>query len=152
MSRLAKGDDDHPEAALKNLRDAQVLNDAARFDGAAYLSGYAVECSFKTILLFQQSVDATTGAVDTSKLNTWHAKLKSKKFGHNLVKLLSETATASSAKYVPHVPIVAAILGWTETIRYSPAGRIGQPESRGYLTSAEEVTEIVVQMKIDGVL
>ena len=152
MSRLAMGDDDHPEAALKNLRDAQVLNDATRFDGAAYLSGYAVECSFKTILLFQQAVDATTGAVDTSKLNTWYNKLRNKPFGHNLVNLLSETATASGAKYVPHLPIVAAILGWSETLRYSPAGRIEETQSRGYLASAEDVTGIVVRMKADGVL
>lgn len=152
MSRLAMGDDDHPEAALKNLRDAQVLNDATRFDGAVYLSGYAVECSFKTILLFQQAVDATTGAVDASKLSTWHNKLRNKPFGHNLVKLLSETATASSAMYVPHMPIVAAILDWSEALRYSPAGRFGETESRGYLASAEEVTGIIVQMKIDGVL
>ena len=50
MSRLktVQGDD-HPEAAGKHLLDAGALLAAGRADGAAYLSGYVVECSLKSI-------------------------------------------------------------------------------------------------------
>jgi hypothetical protein len=155
MSRLAMGNDDHAEAALKNLRDAQALKATARFDGTAYLSGYAVECSLKTILLFQQAVDTTTstvGTVDIAKLNDWHMKLRNKPFGHNLVRLVSEMASTSGSKYIPDLPFAASIFSWSETLRYSPAGRVGETEARGYLNWAEKVTAIVTEMQADGVL
>lgn len=39
--------DDHPDAAGKHLLDALTLKENGRFDGAAYLSGYVIECSLK---------------------------------------------------------------------------------------------------------
>lgn len=42
--RLLNGDD-HPEASQKHLADAGVLLAQNRPDGAAYLSGYTVECA-----------------------------------------------------------------------------------------------------------
>lgn len=54
MSKLARPNgDDYPEAASKHLRDAAALLAAARPDGAAYLSGYVVECSLKSIYQLQ---------------------------------------------------------------------------------------------------
>src|SRR5712692_10642249 len=50
MSRLRTPiGDDHPEAAHKHLLDAQTLLGQQRADGAAYLSGYAVECALKSL-------------------------------------------------------------------------------------------------------
>ena len=37
-------------AAARHWRDAQLLFDCDRFDNAAYLAGYAVECSLKVLL------------------------------------------------------------------------------------------------------
>lgn len=49
MSRLKRPNgDDYPEAARKHLRDADALFRGGRFDGAAYLTGYVVECALKT--------------------------------------------------------------------------------------------------------
>ena len=42
--------DDFPKAALKHLEDAQALLQSGRFDGSAYLAGYVVECSLKTMI------------------------------------------------------------------------------------------------------
>ena len=42
--------DDYPQAARKHLLDAMVLEAAERFDGAAYLSGYVVECVAKALI------------------------------------------------------------------------------------------------------
>ena len=51
MSNLKQPDgDDYPEAALKHLLDADTLLKGRRFDGAAYLSGYVVECALKTLI------------------------------------------------------------------------------------------------------
>ena len=51
MSRLQQSNgDDYPEAALKHLRDADALVRGRRFDGAAYLAGYVVECALKTLI------------------------------------------------------------------------------------------------------
>lgn len=51
MSRLKRPNgDDYPEAALKHLQDADALVRGRRFDGAAYLAGYVVECALKTLI------------------------------------------------------------------------------------------------------
>lgn len=42
--------DDFPKAALKHLQDGQTLLKSNRFDGAAYLAGYVVECALKTMI------------------------------------------------------------------------------------------------------
>ena len=42
--------DDFPKAALKHLQDGQALLKTNRFDGAAYLAGYVVECALKTMI------------------------------------------------------------------------------------------------------
>ncbi|TKD02009.1 hypothetical protein [Polyangium fumosum] len=53
MSNLKFGanGDDYPEAAAKHLTDARTLLDAKRFDGAAYLAGFAIECSLRTVVM-----------------------------------------------------------------------------------------------------
>lgn len=54
MSRIKRNnDDDHPGAAGKHLADALTLLDAGRADGAAYLSGYVVECALKSVLILE---------------------------------------------------------------------------------------------------
>ena len=52
--------DDYPAAALKHLQDADVLIKGRRFDGAAYLAGYVVECVLKTL------IQVETGRADHS--------------------------------------------------------------------------------------
>lgn len=47
--------DDHPEAAGKHLGDALVLSEAKRWDGAAYLAGYVVECSLKCLVIIEHN-------------------------------------------------------------------------------------------------
>ena len=50
MSHLRQGnDDDYPEAAVKHMQDSGVLLAGGRYDGAAYLAGYVVECALKSI-------------------------------------------------------------------------------------------------------
>ncbi|MCY4635956.1 MAG: HEPN domain-containing protein [Acidobacteria bacterium] len=51
MSRLMQGNgDDYPDAAGKHMEDSNVLLAERRYDGAAYLAGYVVECALKTLI------------------------------------------------------------------------------------------------------
>ena len=61
MSRLRQGNgDDYPEAAGKHILDSDALVARRRFDGAAYLAGYVVECTLKTLIQLE------TGKADHS--------------------------------------------------------------------------------------
>ena len=88
MSRIKRPNgDDYPEAAGKHLGDATALLGAGRVDGAAYLSGYVVECALKSIVILEGG-------------NSW---------GHDLNALsadalrLSALAGARTARYVPRM-------------------------------------------------
>lgn len=51
MSQLRQGNgDDYPEAAEKHMEDSNALITESRYDGAAYLAGYVVECALKTLI------------------------------------------------------------------------------------------------------
>ena len=51
MSRLRQSNgDDYPEAAGRHILDSRALVARRRFDGAAYLAGYVVECTLKTLI------------------------------------------------------------------------------------------------------
>ena len=51
MSHLRQSNgDDYPEAAVKHMQDSGVLLAGGRYDGAAYLAGYVVECALKTLI------------------------------------------------------------------------------------------------------
>lgn len=51
MSHLRQvNGDDYPEAARKHMEDSNVLMTENRYDGTAYLAGYVVECTLKTMI------------------------------------------------------------------------------------------------------
>ncbi len=51
MSRLRQANgEDYPEAAGKHMQDSGALLARGRYDGAAYLAGYVVECALKTLI------------------------------------------------------------------------------------------------------
>ena len=52
--------DDYPEAAGRHILDSRALVARRRFDGAAYLAGYVVECTLKTLIQLE------TGRADYS--------------------------------------------------------------------------------------
>jgi hypothetical protein len=70
MSRLAlPNGDDHPDAAHKHLLDAEALLTQQRADGAAYSSGYVVECALKSLWLHEK-VYPRKGACRGGKMAT----------------------------------------------------------------------------------
>ena len=61
MSHLRQSNgDDYPEAAGRHILDSRALVARRRFDGAAYLAGYVVECTLKTLIQLE------TGRADHS--------------------------------------------------------------------------------------
>jgi hypothetical protein len=141
MSKLRTPEgDDHPDAALKNLLDAQILNLQNRPDGAAYLSGYVVESALKSI---------------------WHLETGNPRKGHDLLTLskavsaIATVANAKTAKYFGKATCAvpsSAIAGWNPEMRYrSPA--MSASAAQAWCDVANAVYhETVAQMWLDGVL
>ncbi|MEX8520456.1 MAG: hypothetical protein AB3X44_18265 [Leptothrix sp. (in: b-proteobacteria)] len=140
--------DDHPEAAGKHLADAEVLLAAKRADGAAYLSGYVVECSLKSLWLHQ------TG-IPTGRKMPWGRD------GHNLDYLCREVAQLAAfadtkvARYVGPVTAAISVTSmaiWTSEMRYrSPAISLAQAQAWAAI-AGQVFQETVAEMWLDGVL
>jgi hypothetical protein len=151
MSRLAKDEDDHPEAARKHLEDARALRRAERLDGAAYHSGYVVECALKAVILHDRSFDAATRTTNPVQLAAWHRTLRNKPYGHDLVALVNAAVGAEGARYLPQITN-EPVLEWSEQMRYYPAGKVDAAKADAYLAGAELAADAIVQMTLDGVL
>lgn len=134
--------DDHPDAAEKHLLDALTLKENGRFDGAAYLSGYVIECSLKTLIILQT---------------------KGPKGGHELDKLsrnvleLARLPTSKTARYdrviSSELSIRDPVKGWKPILRYRAEGSLSPAEAEIWVNEAVAVYQsTVAQMKLDGVL
>lgn len=144
MSQLPQSNEDnHPAAARKHLEDARVLLDKGRADGAAYLSGYVVECALKSIVLK-------------------HKAIEGRDLGHNL-KALRHTANsvlshaeAGTARYITDAikgfDSSGISNGWRPSMRYrEPYMAINQAEE--WFTEAQTLYKAtVLQMGLDGTI
>jgi HEPN domain-containing protein len=141
MSRLRlPNGDDHPDAAGKHFDDATVLLPAGRSDGAAYLSGYVVECALKSLIV----VGAGT---------PWGHDLNA--LGQEALRLAALPG-ARSAKYIPRMnpthSLYDAASGWRETLRYREPGAVAAADAAAWLAEAQAVYEsTIVPMRLDGV-
>lgn len=154
MSVLAQNSDDHAAAAPKHGADARLLLQSHRYDGAAYLAGYVVECVIKAIVLHNQAYDPRTGKTDALKVTEWHRTLRSPQYGHKLPALLSILLSPSGARYVSYLPSASAAIttGWSEQLRYRPPGAITASDATSYVTDASRAEDAITQMTLDGVL
>jgi hypothetical protein len=148
MSKLrTRHGDDHPEAAIKHLLDAQALLGQKRADGAAYLSGYVVECALKSLWLHE------TGVPPSSSM-PWGTSHKLSFLATNVAALAS-VAGAKTARYfsstTSSVPS-SAIGAWKPEMRYrSPSMSPG--DAQAWCNIADTVyRETVAQMRLDGVI
>ncbi len=140
--------DDHPDAALKHLLDAQALLAQNRSDGAAYLSGYVVECALKSLWLHE------TG-VPSARSMPWGNK------GHDLsllagsVAALASVAGAKTAGYFKAATsgvLTSTIAAWKPEMRYqSPTMSAGNAQAWCNIADAVFM-ETVAEMRLDGVL
>jgi hypothetical protein len=151
MSNLAlPNHDDHPEAARKHLGDAFALQQAGRADGAAYLSGYVIECCLKTLILYEQAVPSA-GAP-----KSWRGRQ-----GHDLKRLhadVSSVAILAGARTARYFGVAikrltsAAITGWDPELRYRAPAMSSADGTKWYEDADSVYQETVGQMLLDGVL
>ena len=141
MSKFATAHgDDHPEAAQKHLQDASALLTANRPDGAAYLCGYVIECSLKSLIQLE------TGAAQ---------------FGHSVAGLSRQAATlalvagSKAARYLGATTagiVASPINAWKPELRYR-APSMSTADAQSWHAIANAVfSETVAQMKLDGEL
>jgi HEPN domain-containing protein len=139
---LQPSGNDYPDAAGKLIDDSATLRGGNRHDGAAYLSGYVVECCLKTILLLERGTVAWVH--DLSDLSAQVSKLHS-------------IAGARSAKYVSAPALKhltgSPILGWRPEIRYRGVGHVSAADAADWVKDANAVYDAtIVAMRLDGVI
>ena len=155
MSNLAlPSGEDFPDAAAKHLQDAEVLLVAKRSDGVAYLSGYVVECSLKSLLLCLKRTQ------DPSALQQPLPWMKRGK-GHAWPHLQKEAATLAAladpkiAKYLSAAvdnALASSIQAWRPDLRYRPP-HVPMNDAEDWLVQARVVfRETIAEMKKDGVI
>jgi hypothetical protein len=146
--RLPNGDD-HPEAAHKHLQDAGVLLAQQRPDGAAYLSGYVVECALKSLWLHE------TGIPPPDKPMPWGRR------GHELNHLSAEVANLAAnagSKTARYLGVstrsvgTSAVAGWTPEMRYRPPSMTDGDAQAWHQCARDVYQETVHQMRLDGVI
>lgn len=147
MSRLALANgDDHPEAALKHLLDAGELLARNRPDGAAYLSGYVVECALKALWVCERGVPPPGDRLPWGRQHGLP-------FLTSNVAALTAMAGSRSARYLGVVTrgvASSAIGSWDPQMRYRPP-TMTAPEAEAWYAIAQGVyQETLHQMRLDG--
>lgn len=142
MSKLALANgDDHPDAAAKHLADAAALLTAARPDGAAYLSGYVVECSLKSIYHLEKKT-AAPWEHDLAKLR-------------NQVMAIATVAGATTAKYFGAATsglLASPIAAWDPGMRYRAPSMTAADALSWHRTASQVFQETIAEMIKDGVV
>ena len=139
MSRLKQNNnDDYPEAAEKHLEDALILIAGARYDGTAYLAGYVVECTLKTLIQMQtgrfhhshdlQGLDSTLGTIAAQ------ADRRTKQMYASARKILKG----------------ADILAWKPGMRYQAAYVTGSTAGKWLREATAIYSRIIGELKKDG--
>ena len=127
------------DAAARHLDDALLLKSEHRFDNAAYLSGYVVECAMKAVLV-------------ASSLTT-------KRLGHELQTLTVEAmpllwivAPAMRRYDVPaSFEIDELLRDWKPEFRYDKTGAIDSVRAEQWTLAARQVFDsFVVSSVLDG--
>ena len=141
MSSLAqKNYDDYPEAAKRNLSEACSLNRSGHYDGAAYLSGYTVECVLKTLLLLGSNKNAPY----THNINSLGITLQV------LASIQPKIKRYADALNTLSFPYGEPPNGWKETLRYRKTGTITQQIADEWIKSAHEYNNILIELVLDG--
>lgn len=141
MSRFVlQNGDDYPDAARKHLHDAWALLSSNRPDGAAYLSGYSVECALKTLIVLEGATPPRT-----HKLANLRAE----------VNRLATIAGSRAARYFGRATqsvATAAIARWRPEMRYR-AATVNRDVAVTWKSEATSIfRETIFQMQLDGLI
>ena len=116
-----------------------------RYDGAAYLAGYVVECAIKSVLVAMLS--GTRPPLANALPHAWrHHRLRD--LSADALKLAQQTMSGSHLPYLP----AAVAMTWTETLRYrSPS--VPENQAQDWVAEAERTYLLSVgTMRLHGVV
>lgn len=165
MSTLRRSNgEDYPAAAAKHLDDAELLLREGRFDAAAYLVGYVIECSLSTVIMVGEL--EKLGEIKPERLwprpkgdlhsesptfkrftNPVGAAVRKASSGHlldNVADSVAEYAkipNAVSAQYIPAIDKKRPPFGgaWHVNIRYRAAGSVDEKDARAWFEEARRI-------------
>lgn len=134
------GEDDYRAAARRHLSDATVLKARQRYDGAAYLAGYVVECSLKMLIELEtgrvERVHDLAGLRDALSRLARRADAQTARFARPLADLLRNSA----------------ILAWDPQMRYQ-ASAVGGDQAEQWVIEAHAVYSAAIGgLIMDGVI
>ena len=134
--------DDYPDAAQKHVDDAVTLLNAQRFDNAAYLAGYVIECVLKTVIQIEQG---SPWGHDINQLSQEAQKLASLPG--------AKTAHLANSQPLSHSIYDYGGSGWKETLRYRAPGTTAAAVAQDWVHEAQDVFDrVVTKLRLDGVL
>lgn len=130
-------------ASRRRLEDAQVLHQQERWSGAMYLGGYAIECSLKSLICYEE------GPKINNFKDTWMFKkgLKGSDL-HNLPKLLECVESLKRAieldRSNTYKEAWKTILSWrNDELRYSD--KLGnEAESIRFIKAVEQLHRFIL--------
>jgi len=139
LSRLLQSNgDDYPAAARKHLKDSAELLAQGRPDGAAYLSGYVVECALKTLLQLERG-----SAPWKHSLGDLTLQVASLTARADLVVGRRCVAVAAHLKQ-------ADILKWRPQVRYRDENTSGQDAAAWHREAGDAYAMVVGALVLDG--
>lgn len=115
--------------AAARLEDARQLLAAGRFDGAAYLCGYAVELALKARIC--DTLGWSDGFPETSREFQAYQSLKT----HSLEVLLTFTGQQHNVK-TNYLAEWSAVANWDPESRYKPIGAVAEADAQLMINSA----------------
>jgi HEPN domain-containing protein len=131
--------DNYVSAALRHLEDATSLDAAGRYENAAYLAGYVIECALKEVLLRYGYAARTYG----HDLRVLHGRAL------ELASLLSPGMAHYRSDAYWTLPAGAA--RWTPDFRYARTGDVLAGMAGEILAAARGIYErVLVPMILDG--
>lgn len=165
MSTLKqRNGEDYPAAAGKHLNDAELLLREGRFDAAAYLVGYVIECALSTVIMVGEleklgaikperfwpepkgdlhSESPTFKLFKTAVSETVRVSSKGHTLDHiaDSVAEYAKTSNALSAQYIPEIDKKRPPFGgaWRANIRYRAAGSVDEKDARAWFDEAKRI-------------
>ena len=116
--------------ARVRLEDAQVLFDHSRYDGSAYLCGYAVEFALKARIC-----ETLNTAVYPDKISGFKT--------HHLETLLFLTSMESHIKQNALAEWTFVLQNWQPEMRYKPAGTIASVDVQTLLEATATLLRLL---------
>ena len=140
---------DYIESARRHMKDARILMDAGRQANTGQLLGFSVECGLKALLV------ACGVAIDQEGSVTSKSKFKAHMPELNDRLILSGNLIPDgqrSTHYRAMLPSVDKFSNWKVDHRYFRESALPLTSLPQWMLAAQEISEMLDQAEIDGVM